>query len=416
MKNEDDKSSKKRAARGGRARAEALTPEERSAIAAAGARARWGEPDALPKETHTGSLPLGAVTVTCSVLSNGMRVISQNSVERALGSGVRGKRVRGDLPAVLSATNLTPFISDELRARLADPVRYAALNGGRSGMGFEADVLADMCEVLLDARGAGALRKSQLHIAAAAELLMRAFSRVGLVALIDEATGYQAERQRNELHRILEAYIAKELLPWTKRFPDDFFREVYRIHGWKYDPAHTQRPGYVGKFINRFVYEALPDGVLEELRERNPTTSSGRRRYRHFQFLSEETGNPHLDRQIVAVTTAMRLASDKAQFKVNFKRLHPKKGEQLDLMDDMTPATSFEEVVADGLTDVRASASAKALWLMRGGNTIPTRAVAEGVYGDGKESTMNKARKLLSRLKGQGLVESPSPGLWKRVE
>jgi hypothetical protein len=72
------------------------------------------------------------------------------------------------------------------------------------------------------------------HLAETAQLLLRGFAHVGIIALVDEATGYQAERARDELNKILEAYIAKELLPWTRRFPDEFFRQIYRLHGWEF--------------------------------------------------------------------------------------------------------------------------------------------------------------------------------------
>ena len=63
---------------------------------------------------------------------------------------------------------------------------------------------------------------------------MRAFARVGITALVDEATGYQYEREHDELQKILKAYISEELLPWQKRFPDIFYKELFRLNGWNY--------------------------------------------------------------------------------------------------------------------------------------------------------------------------------------
>jgi hypothetical protein len=54
-------------------------------------------------------------------------------------------------------------------------------------------------------------RKQQEHIAKQAEILVRGFAGVGIIALVDEATGYQQDRARDALSRILEAFIAKEL-------------------------------------------------------------------------------------------------------------------------------------------------------------------------------------------------------------
>jgi hypothetical protein len=39
--------------------------------------------------------------------------------------------------------------------------------------------------------------------------LLRGFARVGIIALVDEATGFQRDRTKDALSKILEAYIAK---------------------------------------------------------------------------------------------------------------------------------------------------------------------------------------------------------------
>lgn len=63
---------------------------------------------------------------------------------------------------------------------------------------------------------------------------MRVFARVGITALVDEATGYQYDREKNELQKILKAYIAEDLLPWQKRFPDIYYKELFRLNGWDF--------------------------------------------------------------------------------------------------------------------------------------------------------------------------------------
>ena len=190
-------------------------------------------------------------------------------------------------------------------------------------------MLPMICEAILDAQKAGALKANQKHLADMADLLIRGFARVGVIALVDEATGYQEDRARDELNKILEAYISKELLPWTKRFPDEYFKQVCRLHGWEYREGSFKSPRYLGKVINRTVYEPMPPGVLNELKRLNPPNESGYRRYRHHQFLTPDTGHPHLDKQIVAVTTLLRISEDKEQFWRNFEKAFPKKGDQM---------------------------------------------------------------------------------------
>jgi len=326
------------ASKGGRARIESLTPEQRRELAQHAAEVRWAKRgNMLPKEAYPGVLKIGDIAIDCAVLDNGIRVLSTRGVSRAMGSRKtgtpEGARESGapNLPPFLVAENIKPFISGDLLARLLSPLEYKPKHGGRSAFGYEATLLPKICEVLLDARKAGKITKPQERLADIADLLIRGFAHVGIIALVDEATGYQEQRARDELHTILEAYISAELLPWTKRFPDEFFRQIYRLHGWEFKPGQTKRPQMIGHLINSLIYEQLPPGVLPELRRRNPTLPSGYRRYKHPQLLTPETGHPHLDKQIVAVTTLMRVAEDKPSFLRLFRRAFPKKGEQLDI-------------------------------------------------------------------------------------
>lgn len=118
------------------------------------------------------------------------------------------------------------------------------------------------------AKTANVLVGDQVPLADMAEILYDGLADLGIIALFDEATGFQEVRDRNELYRILETYIAKELLPWTKRFPDEFYRELFRLRGWAYSPMTVKRPKLVGYLTNQLIYQQLPTGVLEALSRR----------------------------------------------------------------------------------------------------------------------------------------------------
>lgn len=315
---------KRGAQKGGLARAENLSAESRSEIAHRAAAARWGND--VHMAYHTGDMQIGDITISAAVLDDGTRLLSQSTVLMALGRNPqKSRRTRGDdvdkRAPFLVANNLQPFISDELR-EISEPIMFRAPGGSRS-WGYRAEMLPMVCDVYLEARHADKLDAKQAPVARAAEILVRGLARVGIVALVDEATGYQEVRARDELQRILEAYVQAEFRPWLKMFPDDFFKEIYRLQGWEYRPGTSKRTPYVGKLVNKYVYDQLPDGVLDELRRLNPKTDRGYRARKHHQFLTEGTGNQHLDRQIVSVLTLMRAADSKQQFEDLFERVHP---------------------------------------------------------------------------------------------
>ena len=230
---EDSKQSK-----GGTARAEKLTPDERKRIAAEGGRARAAAAAALPKVEYSGVLTLGEASIPCAVLSDGRRVLSETGIAQAILGGRSGasKRLKKAsqetgalLPLFVAPSQLKPFIDNTLADGPLQPISYQ--DGTRNVIGYDPRILRAVCEIWLRAREAGALQKQQLDKAQRAEALMRALADIGLIALVDEATGYQKFRARDELQKILAAYISPELLPWAKRFPDAFYEELHRVQG-----------------------------------------------------------------------------------------------------------------------------------------------------------------------------------------
>jgi len=330
---DDSKQSK-----GGKARKEALSPERRSEIAKASAAARWANAAALPKaEFGSGDEPLkiGEVEFDCYVLNNSQRVISQRGMFRGLGITRGGPRddMRPDdsgaeLPRFATQKWLLPHLSSDLQMALRNPILFNA-PGAPRGLGYPATMLPDICDAILSARVAGDTTERQDGIVARAEGLIRAFARVGIIALVDEATGYQQFRARDELQKILAAYVAPELMPYTQRFPQSFYAELHRVRGWKYAPGQTKRNHYIGKLTNELIYRQLPDGILDELKKKNPTVSEKkRRRTLHYRYLTEDIGDPHLQKQIIAVTTLLSVSDDWKEFiKLFSRKFKPKSGD-----------------------------------------------------------------------------------------
>jgi hypothetical protein len=123
------------------------------------------------------------------------------------------------LPRFLSPKNLKPFISNELECA-CQPVPFRPKRGAIA-YGYKAEILIDICHVYLDAKDAHELNPSQFGIAERCKILNKALGKVGIISLVDEATGYQSDRERDELHKLLAVYLTEERLTWAKRFPDD---------------------------------------------------------------------------------------------------------------------------------------------------------------------------------------------------
>ena len=218
-----------------------------------------------------------------------------------------------ETPAFLAANNLKPFLSRELLDS-TKPIAFRQPPLGKA-YGYKADILPEVCEVFLQARQADKLHYMQEPIAARCELLIRGFARVGINALVDEATGYQYARARQALEQILEKFIATELQKWQKTFPDDFYIEMYRLRDWKYDDVvPKKRPQVIGHITNDIVYQRLAPFVLDALREVTPRDTKGRRTERFHQHLTPEEGYRTLKEHLSAVVALVKTSSNWHQF------------------------------------------------------------------------------------------------------
>ncbi len=325
--------------KGGKARAKKLSKAERSEIARKGASARWTknrkEGD-LPKALCGGKEPLrfGRLEIPCYVLEEGAvkrdedrRVITASGLQQAIGMAASGGSPRLAAFAHSIASNSTA--AKDLSSRLESPIEFV-LPGGGIAKGYSALLLADFCDVILEARKTGKLTERYAHVAHAAETVMRGLANVAIIALIDEATGYQQVRRRLELAEILDRYIDDKLNPWTKTFPDEYYLEVFRLMGL--DPSRLKpgdgKPSEVGAFTRENVYRRLHPGIVQELEKNNPYIVPGRRLYKHHQWLTSEIGHPALREHLAKIITVMKLSKDMMSFKRNLTIVLGQPGDQ----------------------------------------------------------------------------------------
>lgn len=295
------------------------------------------------KAINEGKIHIGEMNITCAVLEDGTRIITYSAVFEAFGRTKRGAqrdvgRVH-DMPAFLNAKNLQPFVGDDLRNFLV-LLEYDDING-TPRTGYNALILPRLCKVYLDARAAGTnpetkqpyLARQQEPLARASEILLLGLSSIGIIALVDAATGYQYSREQEELQKILKAYISEALLPWQQRFPPIFYKEIFRLNGWDFSVSEItrRRPGVVGTWTNQFVYEQLPQDVLKTLKEKTPKNEAGQYKAKFHQSLSEDIGHPGLQGQISSVVTLMQISDTWEGFKAHFERLRIHRTGQLSL-------------------------------------------------------------------------------------
>lgn len=270
-----------------------------------------------------GVLDLGGFILPCYVLEDGTRVLSGRKMQETL-KIVDGNTSGTKLPQFLSSSVLKPFIFNHKDVAHFEPI--ICYKGKQQINGYEATVLTDICQSILEARRSGAkLTERQNIVANQCEILLSAFAKVGIIALIDEATGYQNEREHFELQKILSAYISEEILKWQLTFTDDFYREIYRLWNIPFIPKYIRnKPSFIGKLTTKYIYEELPKGVVEKIKEKVGKTENGNWKYKWHQSLTPEIGREHLKKQIIEVTTLMSISKSKEHFESLFQQKYNK--------------------------------------------------------------------------------------------
>jgi len=303
------------------------------------------------KAEYKGEVVIGDSVIPCAVLEDGTRVISENGIYNNLGTTggtifKLKKKMEQDkgtpIPLFLASKALEPFIDKVFNIRHLTPIKY--LSNDNIMVGYPADILPKVCDVWLMARQNNTLTTAQLPKAQKAEILMRGLAHIGITALVDEATGYQYERNKTELQKILSAYITDEVAKWQLTFTQDFYGEICRL--WKQSQNliidSRKRPAFFGTLTNIYVYKPIQDGVVfDELKKK---ANDDNKKARLHQYLSKDIGKEHLKRQIIEVTTLMSICSTKKQFIEVFKKKY-KKDYQCSMFGDVTAIVNNKQQV-----------------------------------------------------------------------
>ena len=337
--------------KGGYARAAKLSSQERSEIGVKAAKARWeakekaGDDTPHVLESFKSVLDISGTKLPCAIVMgpNGIqRVLSDHGITNAIlgtrsGASKRLKRrAREDgalLPLFVAPGQLKPFITKELLDGPLQPIDY--LDGNTMVRGYDASVIAAVCNIWLKAREAGALLSQQLPKAQKAEILARALAETGIIALVDEATGYERVRPQGALQAYLELVIRRELAAWVKKFPDEFYENIYQLKGWVWPGMSKNRYSIVAHYTTDLVYQRLGPGILDELIRKSPKNENGHRPNKLHQWLNEEIGDPMLAQHLHSIILFQRLAISNGygwkRFLHMVNQVLPKKGSTLEL-------------------------------------------------------------------------------------
>ncbi|QHN02681.1 hypothetical protein FTO74_04330 [Granulicella sp. WH15] len=277
--------------------------------------------------THQGRVTIGKWNLLAFNLRDGRRLLAKETFKEVLALPTTG----GNKDTLRKISQHQLMRNSALTTAMSvfeNPICFRS-NAGKLIEGFEAEGLVTLCKFLLKAREIGVLQTAALmRTARAAESIIISLANVGLIAMIDEATGYQAKRTKGSLQEIFDKFLKTDYDSWNKRFPDDFYQEIYRLRKWEWKGRSINPPQCVGNFTNFIVYMRLAPGILGELESRNPMLENGERLVKHHQWLSDDIGQPALSHHIFAVITLMKVSETWSAFIAKLVKAFPQCGDQ----------------------------------------------------------------------------------------
>jgi hypothetical protein len=311
---------------GGQARAQRLSTEQKREIALKAAEARWArirDPQRLPEAVSAGILTIGDVGLDVYVLDDRRRLINKAAMAKALSLKSEGGNA---FMRTMSRRGIRSVLSEKLLEKIENPISFKPLTGDL-GDGYDAEFLIEICDALIQARNEKRLAPSQKFLAIQAEMIVRSAAKIGIIALVDEATGY-VDKTKDEYKKLFDQFIREEFRQWEKEFPDKFFDMIYRLYGLKRQkPDSSRHPQFFGGFIRKYIYYPLANShgaILDRLDEKNPVVYVNRgRRYKFFQFLTDEIGTMAFRQHLWQVVGIGEASTSRFVFEQGFFRAFP---------------------------------------------------------------------------------------------
>jgi hypothetical protein len=250
------------------------------------------------------SIP-GWPEIECHVLDDERRVISARGVVAALtASGVKDGN---------SERRIERILGENSGIEVGPRIRFTARGG--THVGYPAELLPKLCGAITDRALEGKLHHKQQHIAAQARRIEKALAGVGIVALVDEATGYQTRRAPDALSRLFAEYLLPEPGEWSRAIPEDLYVSLARLYRHAYTAGQARRPLFFRSWTWQFVYGFLPSDVRSELQSRNPNPHAGRtRHHQHLTARAREVLTAHL----IRLNTVVRQSASAEDFRMRF--------------------------------------------------------------------------------------------------
>lgn len=277
-------------AKGGIARANKLTPEQRSEIARNAALTR-----------HNANKPLMAIKkgnfkddfgfdVECYVLNDEKKTAVMGQRGMAATIGLKSTSGTALISFVNSKAISQTSVGEEILKKVANPLIFKDVTVGGKAIqprpvhGYDVTLLIDICRAVIEAQAQGNLTDTYKAVLVQANIILSASAKSGIQELVYKLTGFDSTREH--FIQAFKQFVSEEAKKYEKEFPVELYEEWAKIYkltiperGWPWEFKHL-----TVKHI--YMPLAKSNGKLLSLL-RSTKEQNGDKKVKLFQFLSE---------------------------------------------------------------------------------------------------------------------------------
>lgn len=247
-----------------------------------------------------GEISIENLTLKCSILFDGTRVISEVNTPKLL----------------------VPFSEN-----LIEPITFYYQE--QEYEGYTLQSLEHICDSWIEADEKGKVNDSELVHVDYANKVLDLIEDGTVVKSIDIATNYNYRFELKKISNELMLYIDNKIYQWQTVFPIYFYEELFRLNEWAFTIDEIQdKSKVIGKYINTIVYDELPHTTIEDLQNSHPRWLVKRPNYEDDRMITRDIGNAHLSAQINQIIILFKMSDTMEKFWENFKDISKNKHSQ----------------------------------------------------------------------------------------
>lgn len=240
-----------------------------------------------------------------------VRVVSTRGFRRALGDGANNGAF---------GRSLTRLSEDSSGFSMGPTYEFKAPSSGRAVQGIEVVKIAEYAATIVDQKLDGVLHHSRERFVERARQIEKNLTKLALIALVDEATGYQTARQPDALRELMRAYMLDEPMGWERAIPEGLYVLAARLYGYVYREGQKEKPAFLRSWTWRYVYAFLPPEVREEIQRVNHDPHlHGTKHHQHLTPVIREVLRLHANALVDVLVQSFNPADFKMRFERRFK-------------------------------------------------------------------------------------------------